>query len=281
MDEQIIQVPAPTPPSTNSGKLNPWMVSTLVMLGVIAGFGISQLPYFKGASQQTQVAALQPPSGQGAAGQTAQPSDTPQPLTADQIAKLPADSPTVGSPDAKITVVEFSDFQCPYCEKFFTNTLSSIQEDYVKTGKVKIVYRNFPLEFHPQAFPAAEAGACANEQGKFWEMHDKLFRGQQDWAGSPKAAQTFSSYAKSIGLDSKQFDSCMTTHKFADGIRKDSIDGVALGVNGTPSFFINGKPLSGAMPYETIFKPIFEAELAGKQWSIKVDATRRPYVEAL
>lgn len=280
MDEQITSSPVPPPAPVSPAKLNPWMISTLVMLGIIAGFGISQIPYFKGASQQTQVAALQPPSDQDAAAQIAKP-DAPPPLTVDQIEKLPADGPVVGSPDAKITVVEFSDFQCPYCEKFFTNTLSSIQEDYVKTGKVKIVYRNFPLEFHQQAMPAAEAAQCANEQGKFWEMHDKLFQGQQSWSGSPQAVQTFMSYAKSLGLDSKQFGSCMTTHKYADEIRKDSIDGIALGVNGTPAFFINGKAVSGAMPYDTIFRPIFEAELAGKQWSIKVDQFRRPYVEAL
>lgn len=269
----------------NSSGTNPWMVSTLILVGIIAGFGVAQIPYLKSIniSQDTRATAVtQDANDKGQAG-TEQPTEKQDPdartLSADQISRLPDDDAVIGENSAPITMVEFSDFQCPFCARFFTTTFPSLHENYIKTGKVKLVYRDFPLDFHPQAMPAAMASECAHEQGRFREMHDLLFNNQAEWVGNEKAVETMQGYAKKLGLSSAQFNSCMKDNKYASEIRKDIIDGSAVGVSGTPSFFINGKYLSGALPYETVFKPILDAETAGKKWDLLYDALQRPVVK--
>lgn len=252
-------------------KINPWMVSTLILLGIIVGFGVSQVPYFKGINTQANVVKENPkPTPEG---------NQKASLTQEQIAKLADDDPVQGEANAPVTVVEFSDFQCPYCSRFVKMIMPSIYENYVKTGKVKFVFRDFPLDGHPNALPAALATECANEQGKFWEMHDMIFNQQTEWSPSEKVADMFAKYAKELGLDTKQFGECYKSQKFASEIKKDLLDAVSVGVNGTPSFFINGKEISGAMPYETVFKPAFDAELAGKKWELQFDANGQPSVK--
>ena len=265
---------------TEYAKANPWMVSTLVLIGVVAGFGVSQIPYFKGApaKESGTVAQQQGQQGQQAAAQQEPPAPV---LTEDQVKSLPDDDPSFGDANAPITVVEFSDFQCPYCSRFFKLTLPSIEENYIKTGKVRLVYRDFPLDIHPQSMTSAIAAECANDQGKFKEMHDMLFDQQQLWSNNDKAVDVFKDFAKKIGLDTKQFSECYGSQKHADEIRKDLVDGAAFGVNGTPGFFINGKTLSGAMPFDLVFKPIFDAVLAGKKWEVQYDALGKPSVKVL
>lgn len=260
----------------NGSKPNLWMAATFILIGVIVGFGISQIPYFKGTT--TQVATIQKEPDQKAAAQ--QPgSNQPRVLSKDQMDKLLDGAPVSGDSKAPVTIVEFSDFQCPYCSKFVQMTLNPILEDYVKTGKVKVAFRNFPLDGHSGSMPAALAASCANEQNKFWEMHDLLFIQQADWSGSEKIADVFKGYAKKLGLDATKFSDCYKSQKYATAIRKELIDGVSVGVNGTPSFFINGKDLSGAMPYDTVFKPIIDAELAGKQWELQFAPSGQPSVK--
>ncbi len=166
-----------------------------------------------------------------------------------------------GDANAPITIIEFSDFQCPFCSKFYTQTLAQLEKDYIDTGKVKLVFRDFPLSFHPNAQKASEAAECAKEQNKFWEMHDTLFEKQGEWSSmdAAGAAAKFKGYAKTLSLTSA-FDSCLDTGKTAAEVQKDFTDGSGYGVSGTPTFFINGVKLVGAQPYSA-FKQAIDAQL--------------------
>jgi len=161
-----------------------------------------------------------------------------------------------GDKNAKVTIVEWSDFECPFCTRFYTQTLESIIKEYVDTGKVKFVYRDFPLDFHTNAQKASESAECAGEQGKFWEMHDMLFE-----KGVSGGVSSFKQFASSIGLDSNKFNECLDSGKMEEEVKKDMQDGTAVGIIGTPGFIINGQLVSGAQPFEN-FKQVIEAELA-------------------
>ena len=156
--------------------------------------------------------------------------------------EVAATGPARGPAGAKVTIVEFSDFQCPFCARG-RQVMDQVLKAY--DGKVRLVFRDFPLSFHEHAVKAAEAGQCANEQGKFWPMHDWMFENQGALAdGDLKEA------AKKLGLDGVRFDQCMTTSKYA-GVVADSMKaGEKAGVKGTPAFFVNGIFLSGALPFE-------------------------------
>lgn len=160
-----------------------------------------------------------------------------------------------GDKDAPVTIVEFSDFECPFCTRFYQQTLSQIDEQYIKTGKVKFIYRDFPLSFHPNAQKAGEATECAGEQGKFWEMHDVLFD-----KGVKGGVESFKTFAQDLDLDTSKFNECLDSGAMASEVQKDFRDGQAAGITGTPGFIINGKKVSGALPFEN-FKQIIEAEL--------------------
>jgi protein-disulfide isomerase len=164
--------------------------------------------------------------------------------------------PSIGSKDATVTIIEFSDFQCPFCERFYLQTFPQIKLEYIDTGKVRFVYRDFPLSFHAMAQKAAEAAECANEQEKFWEYHDKIFQNQ-----ASLSKDNLKLWAKQLGLDTTKFDSCLDTGKYQSEVQKDQKEGISLGVSGTPAFFINGKPLIGAQPFAA-FKQLIDAELS-------------------
>lgn len=174
--------------------------------------------------------------------------------------------PLLGNKDAKVTVVEFSDFQCPFCEQLFTESLGQIKKDYVDTGKIKFAYRHYPLtDLHPNAQKAAEASECANEQGNFWDYHDQLFQNQADWEGldSAGALEKFVEYANTLGLNGESLRQCVTSGSMAANVKKDLDAGDKAGVDGTPATFINGMLISGAVPYEDI-KAEIEKALAKK-----------------
>ena len=176
--------------------------------------------------------------------------------------------PVMGNPDAPITIIEFSDFQCPFCARFYTQTLPLIYEEYIDQGKVKLVFRDYPIQsIHPNAVPASVASECANEQGKFKEMHDILFDNQNEWnkQETVDALSLFSQYATEIQLEQETFDSCLTSGKYIEEIKKDLDDGREYGVTGTPGFFIGNDQigyvkLSGAQPFDS-FKKIIDAQL--------------------
>ncbi len=167
------------------------------------------------------------------------------------------DDPAVGDPHAKVIVVEFSDFQCPFCAKAL-QTVKDLKEFY--GDQILFVYRDFPLHsIHPLAGKAAEAAECADEQGKFWEYHDKLFEKQQDW--STGGAGKFKDYAAELGLDTTAFGECLDSGKYAAEVDADLQAGLAAGVTGTPAFIINGQTVSGAVPLD-ILKDVVDRELA-------------------
>ncbi len=164
--------------------------------------------------------------------------------------------PVWGPADAKVTIVEFSDFQCPYCERFFTSTYPLIKEKY--GNKVKFVFRHFPIaQIHPFATQAALASECANEQGKFWEYHDALFSNQQDL--SKEALVKYAGLAKVP--DTAKFSACLDSQKYNTKIQSDFNEAVGYGVQGTPTFFINGNILVGAQPFAA-FDAAITQELA-------------------
>jgi len=181
-----------------------------------------------------------------------QPTPTPNPskdVDADDDAVL-------GDPNAPITIIEFSDYECPYCKKFYLEAYPQLKKEYIETGKVKLIFRDFPLGFHQNAQKAAEAAECAGEQNKYYEMHDKLFENQKALSVS-----NLKDYAKQIGLDTTLFNSCLDSGQMEDEVKNDFNDGQSYGVSGTPAFYINGKQLVGAQPFEA-FKNIIEQELS-------------------
>jgi protein-disulfide isomerase len=178
-----------------------------------------------------------------------------------------ANEPFKGSDTAKVVVIEFSDYQCPFCARYSKDTLSQIRRDYVETGKVRYVFRDLPLPFHAQAFKAAEAAHCAGEGGKFWEMHDVLFQNQ-----SALGPEQLAAHARTVGLAEPRFRQCLDSGRFAGDIKKDVADAGTVGITGTPSFLIGVvqpgdgrvkvvKKLVGAKPYEE-FKAAIDSLLA-------------------
>jgi len=166
-----------------------------------------------------------------------------------------AGAPTKGPDSAPVTIIEFSDFQCPFCSRV-NPTLAQVRETY--GDKVRIAFRQFPLAIHPNAQKAAEASLCAHDQGKFWQMHDAMFSAQQELAVEQLKAK-----AASLELDSEQFNSCLDSGKYADRVAQDMAAGQAAGVSGTPAMFVNGRLVSGAVPFEQI-KTVIDDELARK-----------------
>ncbi len=176
------------------------------------------------------------------------------------------DDPVLGNQDAPVTIVEFSDFQCPFCSRFYQQTLPLIEQNYIQTGIVKLVYRDFPLDIHPNAVPAHIAAECADEQGKFWEYHDMLFDRQSEWIGLSLGSveEKFSQYASGLGLDTTSFESCMKSEEIANEVAQDFQAGVQYGSSGTPTFFIGNEDgyikMVGAQPYAA-FEAAINAQL--------------------
>jgi protein-disulfide isomerase len=176
--------------------------------------------------------------------------DLPQPRV--QVA---ADGPTRGPKDAPVTIVEFSDFECPYCGAAH-DTVEQVMNTYA--GKVRLVYRQFPLSFHPHAEKAAEASLCAADQGKFWEYHEVLFKNQKKLD-----LPDLKAHAGEVGMDAQKFGQCLESGDKKKSVDVDQQAGLAAGVGGTPAFFINGIFLNGAQPFDE-FKKVIDGELASK-----------------
>ena len=168
--------------------------------------------------------------------------------------ELAATDPSVGAQSAPVTLVEFSDFQCPFCRQVVP-TLKKVQETY--GDKVRVVWKDFPLtQIHPQAFKAGEAAHCAGDQGKFWEYHDRLFASQE--ALQPNDLKK---HAADLGLNAATFATCLDSSKYGERVRDGVAEGSRLGVNSTPTIYVNGRMLSGAQPYET-FASVIDEELS-------------------
>ena len=171
--------------------------------------------------------------------------------------KLSDADPSIGDPKAPITLIEFSDFQCPYCRQV-SPTLKKLRAAY--GDKLRIVWKHFPLtQIHPQAFKAGEAGQCAQDQGKFWEYHDQLFGNQQ-----ALQLDDLRRYAAASGLDVERFNACVDGSKHAEMVKTTLSEGLQLGVNSTPTVFVNGRRVAGAQPYD-VFTAVIDEELSRKK----------------
>lgn len=209
--------------------------------GILTGYVIWGTNLFPGLGSNSQ-AVSQPPA-------TAEPQ------------YIRYDIPTEGShafgpEDAPITIVEFSDFQCPFCKRWFDEVYRPLLDAY--PGQIRFVYRHLPLtSIHPDALSAAEAAMCAGEQNAFWEYHDRLF------SNTTLGSAVYMQYAKALDLNTSQFESCLSNGKYRAQIQADSDFALNLGINSTPTFFINGLAVVGAQPI-AVFKQVIDKELAGE-----------------
>jgi protein-disulfide isomerase len=268
-------VPAPPVEPPRSGGLPPHIASALVsaLVLVVLAPGLFVAGYFTNAAVDDDGGSTTVVNPTAPAGQTAVVAATPTPPVI--VAASVDDDPFWGPQDAPVTIIEFSDFQCPFCSRFFSQTYPQIKQDY--EGQVRFVYRDFPLSsIHPWAQKAAEAGECAAEQGKFWEYHDAIFQSQSSITGSYQAAatatpadasasltaavDTLKGLAPGVGVDTTAFNQCLDSGKYTQEVQKDYQEGITYGVTGTPAFFINGVTLIGAQPYAN-FKAAIDAAL--------------------
>ncbi len=196
-----------------------------VVLGIGAAAVILAFGVFLMSSSNTQISSAKA---------------DPKLLIKDQSHKIASDS-------AKVTVVEFGDYQCPACAQAHP-IVKKVLVDY--QGKINFVFRNFPLPQHKNGSAAAEAAEAAGTQGKFWEMYNKLYETQNSWAELGDPTQIFVQYAKDLQLDSEKFEQDLIANKYADIINSDKADGIALGVNSTPTFFINGEKVASVLTYQ-------------------------------
>lgn len=236
------------------------LYAMLIPLAFVIGLSVGYL--FWGRALPTSAT----PAGEASNPQTensAQTANQSQPTTeaeTQQIIRYEVpvdDDPYYGPENAPITIIEFSDFECPYCRKWHVEVFQRLLDTY--SGQIKFVYRDFPLTtIHPNAFPAAEAANCAGEQGVYWAYHEQLF-GMQLGLGQ----DSYTQYAEQLGLNMEIFNACLSEGKYKDEIQADFEFAAQLGVRSTPTFFINGIAVVGAQSFET-FQQVIEKELAGE-----------------
>lgn len=229
--------------------------SVLTVLAFAAGVLLGYVVWGYGSTGNAALVAQSPQTAaQVAAGvETLVPTSQPQYVRYD----VPSEGfHSLGPDDAPITLIEFSDYECPFCRRWQQEVYQPLLAAY--PGKIKLVYRNLPLtSIHPDAMPAAEAAMCAGDQNAYWQYHDKLF------ASETLGTDTYKQYAQELGLDMTAFNDCIENHKFQKAIQDDSDFAINLGVRSTPTFFVNGLAIVGAQPLE-VFKQVIDKELAGE-----------------
>ena len=235
--------------------------AALIPIAFIAGLAIGYFVYGRAAYLLSYREAIAPTSIPVSAA-SEQPTSAPTAEENDSQAQridVPIDSndPVFGAADAPITIIEFADFQCPYCQRHAVQTYPLLLEDF--GDQIRFVYKDFPLTgIHEQAFPAALAAQCAQEQGMFWEYHDLLFSG-----GMELGDDAYFAYADELGLVGSEFTVCYEEGRFSDIVQADYDLGIRLGVNATPTFFVNGIRVVGAQPY-SVFADLIEYELGSQ-----------------
>jgi protein-disulfide isomerase len=224
--------------------------SILVVLAFAVGIFVGYVAWGRGGNGSTAVAVAQQPQGPVV--------EVPTADTQYKRYDIPTEgSPSLGPANAPITIVEFSDFQCPFCIRFHQDTYQALLAAY--PGKIRFVYRNLPLtSIHPMAQSAAVASLCAKDQNAFWQYHDKLFSAQYDLG-----RDGYVKYATDLGLDVTKFQTCIDGTSHDGDIKKDSDFALNLGVQSTPTFFINGLAVVGAQPLSA-FQQVIDKELTGK-----------------
>lgn len=245
--KDYVELKLPKLPFTTNALL-PLLVLALIIGAYFLGVQTTKVKYLE--EQAGAVSAVTDPNA---------PQASPTPIVMDvELGALPV----LGDKNAPVTIVEFSDFQCPFCKRFTDDAFVQLKKEYIDTGKVKYAFRHYPLPIHPNAPKAAEASECANEQQTFWEYHDKLFATQDEWSNltNTEAQNTFVTYASELGLNTDQFSSCLTTGKYADKVAKDTQAAQDAQVSATPTAYINGQQVVGALPFSA-FQTIIEQEL--------------------
>lgn len=246
---------SPNPPSLGQPAKNSFYLGLLTGVALISLITnlILGTSLYRATNNKTALAKNNPSTNQGAnINSNNKPLNNPSVPPIIQSFQITNKDHVRGNFNAPVTLVEFSDFECPFCVRAYP-TFKKILNDY--PSQVRLVYKQFPLtSIHPNSQKAAEASECADEQGKFWEYHDKLFDNQAAGYNLDK----FKQWAKELGLDSSKFDNCLDSGKYASKVTVDQQEGQAKGVNGTPATFVNGQLVSGAVPYET-FKQIIDS----------------------
>ncbi len=225
---------------------NIWRTIGLILIGLLAGyivgrFELTSLSFEK--NDNSLPATLEQ--------QTAKANDETTQQKKDIIISID-DEPALGNEDAPITIVNFSDYQCPFCEKFYQEIFPQLNEDYIQEGTVRYVFRDFPLTIHPQAQYAHYAAECARDQQSYWEMHNMLFEKQNQWTKTEDLIEEFNSYAQELSLNAVVFGECINSEKYRDEIAKDREDALSYGFKGTPTLVVNKTILRGITTYEEL-----------------------------
>jgi protein-disulfide isomerase len=244
--------PSPSPADETVTFRRSHLYAALLPLAFVVGIAVGYLMWGRAAPAAAPSAAAQT---SGAQQQAASGDSAPQKI---KRYPVPEDgNPSIGPKDAKITIIEFSDYQCPYCKQWYNDVYLKLLQTYPE--QVRIVYRDFPLDsIHPNARPAAVAAYCGGQQDAYFKYHDALFGGKYglDEAG-------FKKIASDLGIDSGKFETCLKSDAASASVEKNYQYAANLGVQSTPTFFINGIPLVGAQPFD-VFKQVIDQELAGK-----------------
>ncbi len=243
--------------SFDFSKLSKNPTPVLVILLVVAAFLIGSLftkvSYLEkggGTVSGTQIGTTAP---------SRPPAGTPGPTVSIDKAGGVGHLPSLGNKNAKVEVIEFGDFQCPFCGRFYTDVEKQLIKDYVDTGKVKFAFRHYAF-LGQESTSAAEASECANEQNKFWEYHNYLYENQKGENQGAFSKDNLKSFATTLGLNASQFNTCLDSGKYTKNVTNDFADGQKAGVNGTPATFVNGQLVSGAQPFAS-FKTLIDQEL--------------------
>ncbi len=231
----------------------------LVILLIIASFLVGSL--------YTKVQYLEKNSGSTVAPAAGTQGIQPQATSTPVVAQVDnGHFPVKGQDSAKITMIEFADFRCPFCKAVQDTVMPQLQKDYIDTGKVKLYFRQYAF-LGPASIVAANAAECANDQGKFWDMHDYLYKNQPpETDTSMYTVDNLTTIAGQLGMDTTQFNACLSANQDNQKVTGDFTAGQKAGVSGTPTFYVDGKQIVGACPYSA-FKTALDAELAGKNWS--------------
>lgn len=229
----------------------PILVILLVIVAFLAGMFWTKIRYVGPGKAPEGAAQTSPSPGAPQEGAT---------LNEDQINKIVSGgAATKGKENAPVTIVEFSEYQCPYCGRYVAEAYPQILEEY--EDQIYYIFHDYPLSFHPHAQKLAEVARCAGDQNQYWEMHDLIFENQEEWSSKQNIDVDIDSFVTQLGLNKEEFDDCLDSGKYTQAVN-DSIElGTEVGVQGTPTFFINGQKLVGARPYAD-FKAIIDAELA-------------------
>ena len=219
--------------STLYGTVIVILVALLTLSVFTQGFGV--LPCETGYCTPCPEEEVTPPAGDGETAVQEVPEEQP---TIPEISLSEARLPPLGEENAPITLIEVSDYQCPFCWRLYANSMESVKENYVDAGKAKMYFVDFPLSSHQHAMSAAIAASCANDQGKFWDMHNMIFDGQESWSGAYDATPIFEGYASDLGLDTGTFSTCLANEEHADEIAVDMSEAASWGVQGTPGVFV-------------------------------------------